>query len=169
MKSWVVSQTCLQTLPNSWLPALSWSNGTLLVLLVHPPRALSTALTHWKEHGPKHPQQLPPANPNLWSRARPERVRLDPVRSHHHWIIEDMGQPSNPHPHWWREIKASGKVSVGAHAMHREYNDFLAQNYALWQVAAFKLPLAQQEASGWQDALPTLQRLWPQDFSSLCH
>ena len=24
------------------------------------------------------------------------------------WIAEEMSQPSNPHPHWWREIKVSG-------------------------------------------------------------
>ena len=48
--------------------------------------------------------------------------------------------------------------------MQEEYDKYSAQQYALWQVTAFRLPPAHQEVSSWWDALPTLQRLCPQDF-----
>ena len=75
-----------------------------------------------------------------------------------------MSQPSNPHPHWWEEIRQSGKLNIGAHIVHEGYDDYSTQHYALWQAAAFRLPLVQQEASSWWDAPPTLQGLHPQDF-----
>ena len=65
-----------------------------------------------------------------------------------------MSQPSNPHPHWWREIKVSGRTSLGVHIVKEGHNDFVAQHYALWEAAAFRLPVAQQEASEWWDTHP---------------
>ena len=59
------------------------------------------------------------------------------------WIVDETFQPSNPHPHWWREIKASGRTSLGAHVVQEGHNDFVAQHYALWLLAAFWLPVAQ--------------------------
>ena len=50
--------------------------------------------------------------------------------------------------------------------MHEEYDEYSAQHYALWQAAAFRLPLVQQEASCWWDTPPILQGLHPQDFLS---
>ena len=44
------------------------------------------------------------------------------------------------------------------------HNDPAAQHYAPLQVAAFRLPVVQQEASGWWDAMPMLHGLCPQDF-----
>ena len=96
--------------------------------------------------------------------ARPGRERPDPVRYPCHWITKEISQPRNPHPHWWKEIKASGMLNVGACIVHKEYDDYSAQHYTLWQVAAFRLPLAQQEASSWWDLLPALHRLCPLDF-----
>ena len=48
--------------------------------------------------------------------------------------------------------------------MKESYNDFETQHYVQWQVAAFRLPAAQQEASGWWDAPSWLSRLYPKDF-----
>ena len=75
-----------------------------------------------------------------------------------------MAQYRNPDPNWWKEIKASGKVSVGAHLVRQKYDDSLALHYVSWQVAAFRLPLAQQEASGWWHAPLALPGLCWQDF-----
>ena len=44
------------------------------------------------------------------------------------------------------------------------HSDYQVQHFMLWQVAAFRLPAAQQEASRWWDALPWLSGLHPQDF-----
>ena len=82
----------------------------------------------------------------------------------HWWIADEMSQPSNPHPYCWREIKGSGRTNLGACIVHAEHNDPAAQHYALWQVAAFRLPVAQQKASGWWDTLPALHGHCPQDF-----
>ena len=78
--------------------------------------------------------------------------------------IRQAIQASNPLPYWWREIRASGRASFGQHIVQEGYNDPAAQHFALWQVVAFKLPVAQQEASGWWDSPPTLCGLCPQDF-----
>ena len=75
-----------------------------------------------------------------------------------------MSQPGNPLPHWWMEIRASGRASFGPQIVQEGYNDLTGQNFTLWQAAAFRLPVVQQEASGWWDALPTHHRLSPQDF-----
>ena len=48
--------------------------------------------------------------------------------------------------------------------MQEGHSDPAAQHFALWQVAAFRLPVVQQEASGWWDTPPTLHGLHPQDF-----
>ena len=50
--------------------------------------------------------------------------------------------------------------------MQEGHNDPAAQYFTLLQVAAaaFRLPVAQQEASGWWDTPPALHGLCPQDF-----
>ena len=57
------------------------------------------------------------------------------MRYPHHWISEEMSQPNNPHPHWWREIKASRKLNIGAHVVHEGHDDFLPNTmpYGRWQ------------------------------------
>ena len=102
-----------------------------------------------------------------WSWARLGRERLDPVRYPHCWITEEMSQPSIHHPHWWREIKASGNLNLGTHIVHEGLDEFAAQHHVLWQAASFRLPVAQQEASGWWDAPPVLHGFCPQDFLPL--
>ena len=92
------------------------------------------------------------------------KKRPDLVRYPHNWVKEEMSQSNNPHTHWLEEMRASGKLNIGTHAVHEGYDNYSAQHYALWQVAAFRLPLAQQEASGWWDAPPTQQGLHSQDF-----
>ena len=53
------------------------------------------------------------------------------------------------HPHWWKELKASWKVSMGIHLIREGLSNSEALQQTCWQVAAFRLPLAQHEASGW--------------------
>ena len=74
---------------------------------------------------------------------------MDPAKYPYQWIADEMSQPGNPHPHWWREIKASGRTSLGAHIVQEGHNDPVAQSFTLWQAAAFRLPVTQQEASWW--------------------
>ena len=82
----------------------------------------------------------------------------------HQWIVDEMSWPSNPHPNGWREIKTSGRTRFGAHVLQEGHNEPATQHFTLWQVAVFRLPLAQQKASGWWEAPPTLHGLCCQDF-----
>ena len=67
-------------------------------------------------------------------------------------------------PHWWKEIRASGRVSMGEGIVRECFTNAKALHYVQWQVAAFRLPLVQQEALGWWDAPPWLSKLCLQDF-----
>ena len=78
------------------------------------------------------------------------------------WVKAEMSRIG--HPHWWKEVRASGRVSMGEHIMRECNLNDEVQHYAIWQVVAFRLPLAQQDALGWWDAPPWLSRLCPQDF-----
>ena len=109
---------------------------------------------------PYVPAKPPAGWPQLRSQSGPKEGP-DPVNHPHRWIHVEMG--SSLHPHWWKEIKASGRVSMGSHIVKEGYSDYKAQHYVQWQVATFRLP-AIQEASGWWDVLPWLCRLFPQDF-----
>ena len=120
----------------------------------------SHALTGWPQ--PKVPAAVSPSQSHSQYQARPERERPDPVKYPCWWIADKMSQPSNCHPHWWREIKASGRTNLGACVVHKGHNDPAAQHYALWQVAAFRLPVVQQEE--WWDVPPMLHGLHLQDF-----
>ena len=68
------------------------------------------------------------------------------------------------HPHWWKELKASGRVSMSSHTVREGLSNSEALQWAHWQVATFKLPLAQHEASGWWDAPPWFTGLCPSDL-----
>ena len=70
------------------------------------------------------------------------------------------------HPHWWEEIRASRRITMGSgrHTLRECLNEPEALHYAQRQAAFFRLPLAQQETSGWWDASPWLCGLCPQDF-----
>ena len=48
--------------------------------------------------------------------------------------------------------------------MKEGHSDYQVQDFVLWQAVAFRLPVAQQEASRWWDAPPWLSGLHPQDF-----
>ena len=93
---------------------------------------------------PCHPMVDPALNPEQGQ----EGERPDPLNTQTSEYQTRCPQPSNPLPHWWREIKASGRASLGAHIMQEGHNDPAAQHFTLWQAAAFRLPVAQQEASG---------------------
>ena len=81
-----------------------------------------------------------------------------PCQVSHWWISDELSQSNSPHPQCWREIRVSRKLSTGVHVIQGEHDEHTTQHYALWQVTAFRLPLTQQEASGWWDA-----PLFPQD------
>ena len=65
---------------------------------------------------------------------------------------------------WWRELKASGRVSIGIHLIREGLSKSKSLQWAHWQAVAFRLPLVQHEASGWWDAPPVSSRLCPTDF-----
>ena len=113
---------------------------------------------------PKVLAVMPHGQSHSQSQMRPEEERPDPVNYPHWWIADEMSWSSNPNPHWWREIKACGGTSLGAHIVFMGHNDPAAQHFALQQVATFRLPVAKQEASWWWDAPPTLHGLHSQDF-----
>ena len=68
------------------------------------------------------------------------------------------------HPHWWKELKASGRVSIGIQLIREGLSNSKAFQQAHWQVTVFRLPLAQHEVLGWLDALPAFRRLHLTDF-----
>ena len=68
------------------------------------------------------------------------------------------------HPHWWKELKASGMVSMGSHMIREVLCDLEALQWLHCQVAAFRLPLAQHEASGLWNTSPQFIRLHPTDI-----
>ena len=92
---------------------------------------------------------------------------LDPVNHPSQWILEEMDR-SRAHPCWWKEIRASKKITMGSnprrYTVWENLRESEALHYAQWQAVAFRLPLVQQEASGWWDAPPWLHGLCPQDF-----
>ena len=92
---------------------------------------------------PKVPAK-PPAGQSQ-SQTQPKSTGgLDPVNQHYRWIQSEMGKTR--HPHWWREIKASGRTTMGRHIIKEVLTDVEALHYTQCQVETFKLPAAQQEA-----------------------
>ena len=79
------------------------------------------------------------------------------------WILAEMNR-ARVNPHWWKDIRASKRLTMGSVTMRECLNTPEALHYAWWQVAAFRLPLTQQEALGWWEASPWLCRVCPQDF-----
>ena len=126
----------------------------------HPPKALSAALPWQEEPCLKFQQQLPPVNPACGPGQGQEK------RGWTLWGITTIGWQKrclNP-----ASLIPTGAVrlrgNLGAHIVHEGHNDVVVQHYALWQAAAFRLPVVQQGASGWWDDPTTLYRPCPQDF-----
>ena len=72
------------------------------------------------------------------------------------------------HPCWWKEIRAIRKLDIESslkrYIVMEDLNEPKALDFSHWQAAAFRLPLAQQEASSWWDAPPYFCGLHPYDF-----
>ena len=79
---------------------------------------------------------------------------MDPINHSHRWIHVEMEK--SVHPHWWKELKASGRVSMCSHIVRKDLGNSEALQWAYWQVAAFRLPLAQHKALRWWDGPPGL-------------
>ena len=94
-----------------------------------------------------------------WPRRKEEP---DPINHPCRWIHAEMEKTI--WPHWWKELKASGRVSMGIHLIKEGPSDSEAQQQMCWQVVAFRLPLAQHETSGWWDAPPWISGLCSADF-----
>ena len=94
---------------------------------------------------PKVPAK--PSTAQLRSQSRP-KGGPDPVNHLCQWVLGEMNRIRG-HPHWWKEIRASGRISMGEHIVRECYIDAKALHYAQWQAVEFKLPLAQHKASGW--------------------
>ena len=89
-----------------------------------------------------------PSTAQSW--PRPEEP--DPVSSPCRWIHAKMIKIT--HCPWWKELKASSRMVMHSDIISEDLMKPQALHWACWQAAAFWLPLAQQEASGWWDALP---------------
>ena len=95
-----------------------------------------------------------------WPQSRPNR-ELDPVNHPCRWIHAEMERTR--HPHWCKEFKASGRVSMGSQIIREGLSDSEALHYVQWQSVAFRLPATQQEALG--VGCPTwLSGVCPEDF-----
>ena len=70
----------------------------------------------------------------------------DPVDCADNWIQVQMSWEAW-HPHWWRELKALYRSWLA-----NNLSDTHALQFNGWQAAAFRLPLAKEEASAWWEA-----------------
>ena len=127
-----------------------------------------------------HPQWGPQCHPTYTGGARPKvstqpstgwcqalpwprlKEELDPINHPNSWIHVKM--ENTIHPHWWKELKASGRVSMDSHMVREGLSNSEGLQEACWQVAVCGLPLAQLEALGWWDAPSWFSRLCPSDF-----
>ena len=58
-----------------------------------------------------------------------------------------------------KELNPSGRLSMGTHLIREGLGNAEAFQQVHWQVATFRLPLSQCEASGWWDAPPAFNGL----------
>ena len=126
------------------------------------------------QHEPTHKRgayQRVPTKPSTAQSQSQSQLKgmLNPVNHPSWWILEEMDRVG-VHPHWWKEIRASKKFTMRSgprgHIIWENISKPKALHYVWWPTVAFRLPLTQQEASGWWDALPLLCGLCPQDFLS---
>ena len=74
------------------------------------------------------------------------------------WIQVQMSREGR-HPHWWKELKALYRDSLAG-----DLSNTHALQLAWQQATASRLPLAQEEASGWWEAPCSLSTLHHWDF-----
>ena len=82
----------------------------------------------------------------------------NPVDHTKDWIRVQMGREGR-HPCWWRELTALYRSPISCDISAPE-----ALQFALWQAMAFRLPLVQEEASGWWEGPHSCSPLHHQDF-----
>ena len=82
----------------------------------------------------------------------------------HQWIVGEMSQSMNSHPYWGRYIKASGRISLGAHIVQEGHNDPAPQHVALWPEGC---QWHGRKHQGGGDTLTTLHELCPQNILPL--
>ena len=144
-KIWAVILPCSQ----NWLP---------------PSKSLQYYPTHMGGAYLKVPTKPPLLNPDP---SHGSKGPPDLVNHPSWWILEEMDR-ARAHPHWWEEIRANKRLTIGSgprrHIVWENFSEPEALHYAQWQVAAFRLSLSQQEALGWWDAPPWLHGLCPHDF-----
>ena len=112
---------------------------------------------------PKVPVKPSTSWPQLRSQSRPKEGP-DPVKYPHRWIAVQMSRIGTHHLHWWKEIRIRASRRTFRGIVKEGHRNYEFQHSVLWQVAAFRLPATQQEASGWWDALHWLSRPHPQVF-----
>ena len=110
---------------------------------------------------PKVPTNHLLVNPSPNPNQGQKRVS-DPVNHPCRWIHKEMERTR--HPCCWKEIKSSGRVSIGSQIIREGISNSEALHYAWWQVVAFRLPATQHDASGWWDVPSWLSRLCPNEF-----
>ena len=106
--------------------------------------------------GAKQKTTVKPTAP-MWVKPKPRRMP-NPVDQADDWIWVQMSQEGR-HPHWWKQLRALywGCLVGNLSEIH-------ALQFAQWQAAAFRITLAQAEASGWWEAPHSLSTLHHQDF-----
>ena len=78
-----------------------------------------------------------------WLRLKEEP---DLISHPHRWIHAEMQKII--HPHWLKELKASGRLSMGIHLIMEGLSDSKTLQWAHWQAVPIRQPLAQHEALG---------------------
>ena len=68
------------------------------------------------------------------------------------------------HIPWWKDLKASGRMTMFSHIISEVLNEPNTLCWAHWQAAAFRLPLVQQEGAGWWAFPPTIPGLQLKDL-----
>ena len=131
--------------------------------------------TYREEARPKVSAKSSAGWPQLRTQSRP-KDEPDPVNHPHRWIHAEM---EVIHPHWLKELKASGRVSKGAHLI-KEGSAMLKPHYRpvgrqlysgcpwpnMWSLAGGMLHPSSVDCTPWISC-PTLMPL-AQGISRLC-
>ena len=93
----------------------------------------------------------------IWAKLWPRRMP-DLVDCTDDWIQVQMSREVW-HPYWWKELKALYRDCLA-----NDLSDAHVLQFVWGQTMAFRLPVAQEEKSGWWEAPCSLSRLCHQDL-----
>ena len=169
MKIWVMIPTPSTELTTFLVgnPAKEWDNGPgpSISLSVDPPQLPhSGGHLHHPTHTGGACLKAPMPSATAWSQSQSQIKGMPDLVDHlNQWIKTKMDRLGR-HPHWWKEIWAIQKYTLGRYTMGDDLSKPKALYLSQWQDVAFRLPLTQHVALGWWDPPPSCHGLCTHDF-----